>query len=197
MKEERIAREPGRRVSFSDADCGPASAGFGLVVSRQARLEIRRRVPRRGQYRDSRPWLGGQSHNEPPDHGLARNPKLRKRPRQLLRPNLVRNPSLPSGERTVERWFDTSAFAAPPFFSFGNSPRSVLRGAALLTMDVTLERSFTITERWAFNLRGEFFNLLNHGNFNLPGFTLGTADFGVVSTARPGRTMQLGARLSF
>jgi hypothetical protein len=114
-----------------------------------------------------------------------------------LRPNLLRDPSLPSGERTVERWFDTSAFAAPPFFTFGNSPRSVLRGAALLTTDVTLERSFTITERWAFNLRGEFFNLLNHGNFNLPGFTLGAADFGVVSTARPGRTMQLGARLSF
>ena len=38
---------------------------------------------------------------------------------------------------------------------------------------------------------------LNRTNFNLPGFTLGAADFGVISSARPARTIQLGARFSF
>jgi len=118
-------------------------------------------------------------------------------PAGSLRPNLLRNPSLPSDQRSIVRWFDTTAFAAPASFTFGNSPRSGLRGPALVTTDLTLEKSFHLTEQWKFDLRGEFFNLLNHANFNLPGFTFGAADFGVVSSARPGRSVQLGARLSF
>src|SRR5438132_2951948 len=34
--------------------------------------------------------------------------------------------------------------------------------------------------------------LLNRADFNIPGFTLGAADFGVISSARPARTVQLG-----
>ena len=118
-------------------------------------------------------------------------------PAGALRPNLLHDPELPAGERTVQRWFDTSAFAAPAQFTFGNAPRSVLRGAAWITTDLTTERTFRLNERFKFELRGEFYNLLNHANFNVPGFTYGAADFGVVSSARPGRTVQLGARLAF
>jgi hypothetical protein len=114
-----------------------------------------------------------------------------------LRPDLLRDPSLPSDQRTISRWFDTTAFAAPPFFTFGNAPRSVLRGAPLVSTDVTLEKSFQISEQWKFDLRAEFYNVLNHANFKVPGFTQGAANFGVVSTAFPGRTVQLAARLSF
>ena len=114
-----------------------------------------------------------------------------------LRPNLLRNPELDSSERTVQRWFDTTAFAAPAFFTFGNSPRSVLRGASLLTTDLTLERNFTVRERYKFDLRGEFYNVLNHANFNTPGHILNGPGFGVVSSARPGRQVQLAARFSF
>jgi hypothetical protein len=39
--------------------------------------------------------------------------------------------------------------------------------------------------------------LLNRANFNIPGFTLGAADFGAISSARPARTVQLGTRVSF
>jgi hypothetical protein len=118
-------------------------------------------------------------------------------PAGTLRPNLLRNASLPSDQRSAGRWFDTLAFAQPANFTFGNSPRSGLRGAPIVTTDATLEKSFAITERWKFDLRGEFYNLLNHAIFNVPGFTFGNADFGVVSSARPGRTVQLAGRLSF
>jgi hypothetical protein len=114
-----------------------------------------------------------------------------------LRPNILRAASLPGGERSLTRWFDTTAFAASAPFAFGNSPRSGLRGGSLVTTDATLEKTFFLTERWKFDLRGEFYNLLNHANFNIPGFTLGAADFGVVSNARPGRTVQIALRLSF
>jgi len=46
-------------------------------------------------------------------------------------------------------------------------------------------------------VRGEFYNLFNHAIFNVPGFTVGAADFGVVSSARSPRTAELAARLSF
>jgi hypothetical protein len=114
-----------------------------------------------------------------------------------LRPNLVGNPTLDSDQRTITRWFNTAAFADPAPFTFGNAPRSVLRGASIVTTDTTLEKSFSFNERWKFDLRGELYNLLNHANFNVPGFTKGAADFGVVSSARPGRTAQLAARLTF
>ena len=113
------------------------------------------------------------------------------------RPNLIGNPVLPSDQRTVNRWFDTSAFANPAPLTFGNSPRSGLRGAPLITTDATVGKTFLITERVKFELRGEFYNLFNHAIFNIPGFTLGAADFGVVSSARSGRTGQLSTRLTF
>ena len=118
-------------------------------------------------------------------------------PAGSLRPNVSGDPSLPSDQRTAARWFNTSEFSQPAALTFGNSPRSLLRGAPIVTTDATVEKSFAITERWKFDLRGEFYNLLNHTIFNLPGATFGAADFGVVSSARAGRTVQLAARLSF
>lgn len=114
-----------------------------------------------------------------------------------LRPNLLRNPRLDGGEQTLARWFDTSAFANPAQFTFGNSPRSGIRGGANQTVDVTLMKEFPVTERYRVDLRGEFYNLLNHANFELPGHVLGAANFGSVLSARAARAIQLGLRLSF
>ena len=50
-----------------------------------------------------------------------------------LRPDLVGNPVLPASEQTLGHWFNTAAFANPAPFTFGNSPRSVLRGPGLAT----------------------------------------------------------------
>ena len=118
-------------------------------------------------------------------------------PAGSLRPNLLRDAALSGDQRSIARWFDTSAFAAPAQFTFGNSPRSGLRGAPLVTTDVTLEKSIRLKEKVNFDLRGEFYNIWNHANFNVPGATFGAADFGLVTSARPGRTIQLAGRLSF
>jgi Carboxypeptidase regulatory-like domain len=118
-------------------------------------------------------------------------------PSGALRPDLVGNPELPSSERTLHHWFNTAAFVNPANFAFGNSPRSVLRGPGLATLDATVEKTIALGARMKFDVRAEAYNLLNRANFNIPGFTLGAADFGVISSARPARTIQLGARLSF
>jgi carboxypeptidase family protein len=114
-----------------------------------------------------------------------------------LRPDLLRDPALPASQRTIARWFDTSAFVNPAAFTFGSAPRSVLRGPGVVTTDLTLEKSVPLTGGVRLDIRGEGYNLLNRANFNIPGVTLGAADFGVISSARAPRTIQLGARLGF
>ncbi len=114
-----------------------------------------------------------------------------------LRPNLVGDPELPASEQTLTRWFNTAAFANPAALTFGNSPRSVLRGPRYVTTDLTVEKSIGLAAGKTLDVRVEVYNLLNHTNFNLPGATLGAADFGVISSARPARTIQLGARFGF
>jgi len=114
-----------------------------------------------------------------------------------LRPNLIGEPDLPSNQRTLAHWFNTAAFVTPANFTFGNAPRSVLRGPGLATLDATVEKSIPLGSTLKLDVRADAYNLLNRANVNIPGFTLGAPDFGVVSSARPGRTMELGARLSF
>jgi hypothetical protein len=114
-----------------------------------------------------------------------------------LRPNLIGNPALSENERTLARWFNTAAFVNPAPFTFGNAPRSVLRGPGMATTDLTLEKRVRFGGVRNLDLRIEAYNVLNRANFNIPGFTLGSADFGVISSARPPRTIQLGMRFSF
>jgi hypothetical protein len=113
------------------------------------------------------------------------------------RPNVLYDPVLAGGQQTLYRWFDTSAFVAPALYTFGNAPRDGLRAGTINTTDLTLEKSFALSDRFKAQLRGELYNLLNRANFDVPGHTFGAADFGVVSIARPARTAQLALRLSF
>jgi hypothetical protein len=114
-----------------------------------------------------------------------------------MRPNITRNPVLASDQRNIDRCFDTGAFAAPAFFTFGNSPRSGLRGPNQITTDFTMEKPFQITERIKFDLRAEFYNALNRANFKLPNRVFGGPGFGAITSADLPRRVQLAARISF
>jgi len=48
-----------------------------------------------------------------------------------------------------------------------------------------------------FELRFEFFNLLNHTNFNNPSATLSSATFGKVQSAGDPRILQFAAKFKF
>jgi hypothetical protein len=114
-----------------------------------------------------------------------------------LRADVLRNPNLPAGQRTLDHWFDTDAFRQPALYQFGNQAKDILRSDGLVNFDVSLSRNFPVGEKKKFQFRGEFFNLFNHPSFGTPGQNLGGPGFGVVSTASPGRTIQLGARFAF
>jgi hypothetical protein len=117
-------------------------------------------------------------------------------PAGTMRPNLVGDPRLSSGS-TLQRYFNTAAFVHPPNFQFGGSPRSVLRGPGSELVDFSVSKTFRLTERFKTELRGSFFNVFNFANFDVPGHTLGNADFGIISSARPARTVQLALRVIF
>jgi hypothetical protein len=114
-----------------------------------------------------------------------------------LRADLVARPELPSGERSLARWFDPDAFAQPAPFRFGTSGRGILRGDGIIRFDVLIGKNVSLGARRALQLRVELFNAFNHTDFGLPGHTFGGPGFGIVSSARAARTMQLGVRFAY
>ena len=66
-----------------------------------------------------------------------------------------------------------------------------------MNLDFSVLRHLHLTERLRAELRGEFFNALNHTNFGNPGATFGSSTFGVVGSAGPARQIEVGARMLF
>lgn len=115
-----------------------------------------------------------------------------------FRPNLLRNPILPEEDRAIGRWFDTSVFQAPPPLALGNSNKFPnIQGPGLVNFDVSLIRFVPVREAMKFELRGDFFNVLNRTNFGVPNGAFGTPNFGRVTGARLPRTIQLGLKFWF
>lgn len=114
-----------------------------------------------------------------------------------VRADLIGVPVLSSGERTLSRWFNTAAFANPAPFRFGTSGRGIMTGPGMTNVDGSFTKRFPIRENWRAELRAEFFNLLNHANFALPGHTVGAPTFGVINSSQPGRSTQLALRVDF
>jgi len=99
--------------------------------------------------------------------------------------------------RSIDRWFDTSAFARPRQFTYGNSGRHILRGPFTNVLDVGAVKNFQFAERHIVQFRGEFFGFTNTPNFGLPGATVGTPLFGVIRSASANRNVQMGLKYSF
>ncbi len=100
-----------------------------------------------------------------------------------------------SGGGTIEQWFNTSAFAQPALGSFGNSGRSILRGPGINNLDLGFFKNFSLPRDATLQFRVEAFNAFNHPQFQNVSQNLTAANFGVVTSARPGRIVQLGAKL--
>jgi hypothetical protein len=117
------------------------------------------------------------------------------------RPNRLRDGNLPSGERTIQRYYDTSAFAAAPQYLFGNAGRNVLIGPGGATADASLFKSFRLPflgERGQLQIRLEAFNMLNTPQFGIPNTRVDLPQGGsVADLASPMREMQAGLKVLF
>ena len=114
------------------------------------------------------------------------------------RPNRLADGRLDGGSRTVDRWFDPTAFAVPAAFTYGNSGRNVIEAPGLVNLDLMVGRNFAITETVRMEFRGEFYNFTNTAHFGRPNAVIGSPQAGTITnTATPNRQIQLGLRLVF
>jgi hypothetical protein len=114
------------------------------------------------------------------------------------RPNRIGNGTLPRDQRSVSRWFDTTAFTIPPVGVFGNAGRNIVRGPGQSTVDGSALKDFRLTERFNLQYRAEFFNILNKPQFGLPNGVVGAPAYGTItSTAGNNRQIQMALKLSF
>ena len=98
----------------------------------------------------------------------------------------------------VTQWFDTSCFATPPNFEFGNYEIGQVRGPKFINTDFSLFKRTALGGNRSLELRMEVFNLFNKAHFSNPNDRLGNANFGRISSTRfPSREIQLGARFLF
>ena len=115
------------------------------------------------------------------------------------RPNLVGDPELPADERSLTRWFNTAAFAAPPPFTYGTTPRTLadVRGPGFASVDFSLTKNVALSQTMRLQVRSEFFNLFNRVNFNQPNVNFLSGGFGEITSADVARRVQFGVKLYF
>jgi Carboxypeptidase regulatory-like domain/TonB dependent receptor len=115
------------------------------------------------------------------------------------RPNLVGDPELPSSERTIDRWFNTDAFAAfsPAPQAFGNAGVGIMRGPGMTNFDFSLSKNFPVGGSRSLQFRVELFNAFNNVNFGPPNIARDSSGFGQILTAGPARIVQFGLKFYF
>jgi hypothetical protein len=114
------------------------------------------------------------------------------------RANFVRDATLPAGQRTLQRWFDTTAFGTPALYTFGNLGRNTLYGPGRWNYDMSLFKDFSLRERLTVQFRAEAFNVFNHPQFGQPNSTIGAGGVGsITSTVGNPRQLQLALRVQF
>src|SRR5262249_49658297 len=111
------------------------------------------------------------------------------------RPNVVGDPYVKNPNTLV--WVSSSAFRANAQGTYGNAGYNSLTGPGFFALDANMSRRFRVTERHQFQLRFEFFNLLNHTNFNNPVGNFSSANFGRIQSAGDPRILQFAAKYLF
>ena len=113
------------------------------------------------------------------------------------RPNIVGDPH--DIARTINKWFDVTAFAPQPLYTVGNVGRNTMYGPPMKQLDFSTFRDFKLRESMTLQFRTEFFNILNHPNFGLPAADLGNSNFGVISDTGNylSRNIQFALKLVF
>jgi Carboxypeptidase regulatory-like domain/TonB dependent receptor-like, beta-barrel len=112
--------------------------------------------------------------------------------------NVNGDPRLDGGEQSLDRWFNTAAFAQPTPFTFGTGARTYpqVRGPKSKRLDLLLSRLQKYgTSTIEFRIEAQ--NALNTPQFGEPVSSLTDANFGRITTGGGERRLQLGVRWGF
>jgi hypothetical protein len=111
----------------------------------------------------------------------------------LIGPVVTQDPRLagPNGPNT---YFLPGAFASGPVGTFGDANHRFFHGPGIINTDFGMEKRIPIRESMAIEIRGEFFNIFNHAQFDNPNGNFTSSLFGVVTGARDPRIGQVSAK---
>jgi Carboxypeptidase regulatory-like domain len=103
----------------------------------------------------------------------------------------------PAGQRTINSWINTAAFASAPNNRFGDSGLGNVEGPGLQSYDLSVSKNFHVRERYNLRFQTDFFNAFNVANFT--GLNVNRSDkaFGTLPTAYPPRNLQMQLKLTF
>jgi hypothetical protein len=118
-----------------------------------------------------------------------------------VRPDLIGDPTISKGSRTLEKYFNTAAFAPNPAGGCvpGDTGRNILTGPGFVNADVSLFKDFAVTETARLQTRFEFFNATNSPHFANPNTDLSqSSTFGSITrTYGNMRIVQVAAKFIF
>jgi hypothetical protein len=122
-------------------------------------------------------------------------------------PNLVGPIHIHNPRATPSKtYFDQSAFTGtvcslvsgvltgPDCGSFGTANRRFFHGPGFNNTDLGISKMIPLNEAMHFEIRGEFFNIFNHAQFNNPSGDISSQNFGNVTSARDPRIGQVSAK---
>jgi hypothetical protein len=111
--------------------------------------------------------------------------------------NRLSEGSLPPDQRSIDNWFDKSAFAVPAQYTYGNAGRNIFPSANATNLDAKMSKNFRFAGRYRREVRGEMFNTLNTANFGVPNGVIDNVNAGTINSAGPPRSTQLALKLMF
>ena len=121
------------------------------------------------------------------------------RPNVVLPDQVYASPKSPAAYLNVAAFQCAGSNAACTTFSgqFGNLGRNAVYGPGQRNFDVAVSRKFSLTERWKMEFRSDFFNILNHANWNNPVSSVTNGTFGQITTFGAPRLIQMAIKLYF
>ena len=94
--------------------------------------------------------------------------------------------------------FDQNAFEVPTPYTYGNSGENICRTGNQQEVDVSLSKTFNVTEGTRFQFRFETFNLPNLTDFAGPSTNVDTSNYGqITSISNTPRQLQFGLKYLF
>jgi len=126
------------------------------------------------------------------------------------RPNCIAGVSYYPSDQSIGNFLNPAAFALPALGNFGDCPRNAVNGPGINALNLSLQKSFHLTERATFRLLGVATNALNHPIFRNENTNISSGGFGQITSvfgsgttnrdslgAAGSRYIQIGARIDF
>jgi hypothetical protein len=114
------------------------------------------------------------------------------------RGDTLRDPNLPASERTIDRWFDTTAVVPGQEGQLDQAGRNLIVGPPTRGFDFSLSRRFVMPwEGHSVQFRFESFNFTNTPVFGRPNTGFNSASAGTINQADEPRRIQFGLKYVF